>query len=152
MKTLLFLLLIVNLGCKVNNNTMEEEKLVQILQNYYQTMSDRNWEKYQEFFWKDATLCTIWSSDGEKEAEVDVFTIQEFLNKTAEGPDSQPIFEEKMENYEITIQGNLATAWVKYSAKFGTENSLMEWSGIDLFSLVQYNNEWKIVNLSYASE
>jgi hypothetical protein len=46
----------------------------------------------------------------------------------------------------------LATAWVKYKAKFGTKDDLMEWIGTDLFSLMEYNNQWKIVNLSYAAD
>ena len=50
------------------------------------------------------------------------------------------------------MKNNLANAWVKYEAKFGTKDQLMEWKGIDLFSFIKYNEEWKIVSIVYESE
>lgn len=152
MKIILIFLSFLLLTCKADSHSKEIKIIEKFLQDYYQTMSDRNWEEYKEFFWEEATLCTIWSPDGTSESEVDIFTIQDFLDKTEEGPDSQPIFEEKMEQCDVVVKGNLATAWVRYTAKFGTQENLMEWSGTDLFSFMQFKNRWKIVNLSYAAE
>jgi hypothetical protein len=134
--------------------SLDQENIIleSFLHTYYQDMSDRNWQAYSAHFWKNATMSTIWTPEQGINENVDIFTIEVFLSKTGEGPDSQPIFEETMETVEIEVKGNLATAWVKYHAKFGTEEELMEWTGTDLFSLMKHNNHWKIVNLSYAAE
>lgn len=59
-----------------------------------------------------------------------IVTIDEFIRLMPEGPDSQPIFEEKMKGKpEMTIKGNMVTVWADYDAKFGAEDSMMEWTG-----------------------
>ncbi len=122
-----------------------------MLNDYYETMSARNWPEYRNFFIDDGILVTIWNPQGNGN-EVYNSTIDEFIALTPQGPDSQPIFEEKMHESEIEVTGGLATAWVKYSAKFGTEENLMEWEGTDLFTLILFEDEWKIVSLAYLSE
>jgi hypothetical protein len=152
-KFIIFYLITISIiACKVDEKEAGYKNVEQLLTSYYQTMSDRNWVAYKSFFWQDATLCTIWSPDTDQTEKVDVFTIDEFLSKTSEGPDSQPVFEESIIETKIKIEQNLATAWVKYKAKFGTKDDLLEWTGTDLFSLMEYNNQWKIVNLSYAAD
>ncbi|MEJ2004119.1 MAG: nuclear transport factor 2 family protein [Cyclobacteriaceae bacterium] len=128
------------------------DHLERVLRNYYQTMSDRNWEAYREFFWPDATLTTAWQARGDVKPRVHVTTIDDFIAGTAEGPDSQPIFEEKPISIEIDVRGSLAVAWVSYEARFGSEEHLMEWNGIDVFTLMQHEDEWRIVSLAYSSE
>lgn len=73
-------------------------------------------------------------------------------HQTKDGPDSQPIFEEKMTGSEIDVRGQLASAWIRYKAKFGSESHLMEWSGTDLFTLIKDNNSWKIVSMAYITD
>ena len=137
-------------------STPEEQQAMSaidaMIYSYYNTMSDRNWEAYREFFWDDATLTTIWQKPGETEPSVHVSTIGEFISGTAEGPDSQPVFEEKPVGINIQIRGDLAVAWVSYEAMFGTEDNLMEWSGTDIFTLIRHKGEWKISSLAYASD
>jgi len=127
-------------------------QLEKIIYRYYQTMSDRDWQAYREFFWPDATLTTIWQAPGDQQPEVHVSTIDDFIAGTAEGPDSQPIFEETPITIEIDIRGNLAIAWVSYEAKFGSEEQLMEWSGTDVFTWMLHGEEWRIVSLAYSSD
>lgn len=127
-------------------------KLIEdFLHSYYKTMSDRNWIEYRGYFIDNAILVTIWAPSG-KENEILNSTIDEFIEKTPEGPDSQPVFEEKMVSSQIEVQGDLAIAWVNYQAKFGTTEKLMEWEGKDLFTLIQFEDEWRIVSLTYLSE
>jgi hypothetical protein len=134
------------------NVDSETAQLQQLLVDYYQTMSDRDWKRYQTFFSKEATLTTVWQSESDSIPQLFSVTISEFIAQTPQGPDSQPIFEEKMVDSEISIRNNLAQAWVKYEARFGTSDHLMEWKGIDLFSFIKFENEWKIVSLAYESE
>lgn len=134
------------------NVDSETAQLQQLLVDYYQTMSDRDWKKYQTFFSEAAILTTVWQPQPDSMPQLFSVTISEFIAQTPQGPDSQPIFEEKMVDSEISIRNNLAQAWVKYEARFGTTDQLMEWKGVDLFSFIKFENEWKIVSLTYESE
>jgi hypothetical protein len=98
-----------------------------------------------------ATLTTVWQTDSSSNPDIFTSTIDEFLDQTKDGPDSQPVFEEKMVESEIVVKQNLANAWVKYDAKFGSEDNLMTWSGYDLFSLIKHEGEWKIASIVYSS-
>jgi hypothetical protein len=115
-------------------------------------MSAREWEKYREFFWPKATLTTVWKAPDDSIQTMHISTIGEFISKTFEGPDSQPIFEEKMHSCQLEVRNNLAVVWAKYSAKFGTKGDLNEWEGTDLFTLMRHQNQWKIVSLAFESD
>ncbi|MCB0665193.1 MAG: nuclear transport factor 2 family protein [Saprospiraceae bacterium] len=128
-----------------------EQTVYLFLQDYYGTMSDRNWNLYRDFFVEKGTLTTVWKSGSDQKPEIHGYTIDEFLAQTKDGPDSQPIFEERMIDADISIQGNLASVYTKYKAKFGTSDKLIEWEGFDLFSLIRYAGEWKIVSITYES-
>lgn len=134
------------------NNKQSDDRINELLIDYYQTMSDRHWKSYKEFFINDATLTTIWKEETDSMPKIFTNSITDFIKKTNEGPDSQPVFEEKMLNSEIDVNKNLALAWVSYEAKFGTKDNLMKWNGVDLFSFIRYNNEWKIVSIVFESE
>ena len=133
-------------------NTPEGAAIEERLRRYYQDMSDRDWQKYREHFWKNATITTVWQQPGDSAAAVDITTIDDFIRETPNGPDSKPIFEEKINDSKITVQNNLAQAWVKYDAKFGTPDSLTQWSGTDVFTLLRHQGEWKIVSLVFESD
>ena len=137
---LLFVTLLV-LACRTDNqssptssrnlspDSLVQKELHMLLENYYQTMSDRDWPAYKKFFWANATLTTVWQKPEDEKAKIHVATIDEFVAQTPHGPDSQPIFEEKMQSAEIEVRGNLAQVWAKYQAKFGSTDQLMEWEG-----------------------
>ena len=57
-----------------------------------------------------------------------------------------------MTDARITRSGNLAQAWVHYHARFGDPGELMEWSGIDAFTLLYHDGEWKIVEIVYTPD
>ena len=141
--SLAFLLLQCNNAQEDGAPSQEEEQIEDLLQSYYQVMSERDWPRYQGFFAEKATLTTIWQPEDASSPEIHTNTITEFLAQTGAGPDSQPIFE---------VKGNLAYAWVNYEAKFGTADQLMEWKGLDLFSFIRYREEWKIAALVFESE
>ena len=123
-----------------------------LLEDYYATMSARDWTRYKKFFSDDATLTTIWQNETDTLPNILTTSISDFILQTKDGPDSQPIFEEKMLSHAITVKNNLASAWVKYEAKFGTTDELMKWKGLDLFSFLKHNNEWKIISIVFESE
>lgn len=141
------------ISCKAEKPVPEETTEVQaFLENYYQTFTDRDWEAYEDLFTDQAVLTTIWQSEEDSVPVLYTNTITQFLEQTEAGPDSQPIFEERMLNSDISVKNGLASAWVDYEAKFGTQESLMEWTGTDLFSLIRHEGRWYIASLSYVSQ
>ena len=79
-------------------------------------------------------------------------TADEFIEKAPEGPGSQPIFEERMHSAQMHVRGNLAVVWVRYTAKFGNHESVVEWSGIDAFTLLRHDDRWRIASLTFSPE
>ena len=133
-------------------NTPEGAAVEARLKEYYKDMSDRDWEKYQSHFWENATITTAWKQPGDSVVTVDVTTIGDFIKEAPLGPGSQPIFEETMKDSKINVQGNIANAWIRYEAKFGKPDSLTRWTGTDVFTMLRYNGEWKIVSLVFESD
>ncbi len=127
-------------------------EVVEELQQYYEDLSARDWAAFAAHFWPGATIQTVWVPPGEERAEVMVSSVEEFVAKAPEGPGSQPIFEERMLGHEVRIYGDLASVWATYEAKFGDENHLEHWGGIDAFTLLRLNGRWKIVSLGFSSE
>ncbi|MDN5211293.1 nuclear transport factor 2 family protein [Fulvivirgaceae bacterium BMA12] len=132
-------------------NALSRKRIESTLARYYQDFSDRNWLAFATHFWEGAVLTTVWQKPSESAEDVHYTTIPEFIAKAPEGPDSQPIFEEKMVKSDIKVEGGLAQAWVFYEAKFGSEDSLYHWEGIDAITLIRFNNQWKIASIAYMS-
>jgi hypothetical protein len=131
--------------------TGEAKVIEEKLRNYYEDMSARDWKKYRSHFWDQATIATAWQTPGDSLARVDVTTIDDFIEEAPAGPGSQPVFEEYMTQSKIEVRGTLAVAWANYEAKFGKPDSLMQWKGIDVFTFLFHENEWKIVSLTFES-
>lgn len=135
-----------------SSDTTQRMAIENLLLQYYTDMTNRDWPRYRDHFWAHGTITTTWQQPGDSTATVDVTTIDDFIKETPNGPDSKPIFEERMNSSEVKIKGNIAEAWVKYEAKFGTKDSLMQWTGTDVFTLLRHNGTWKIVSLVFESD
>ncbi|MBW3535790.1 MAG: nuclear transport factor 2 family protein [Gemmatimonadetes bacterium] len=122
------------------------------LEAYYDAFSDRDWPRFEASFWPGATLTTAWQPPGEDEPRVDATTVPEFVARAPEGPGSREIFEERMLSADVRVRGDLATAWVRYRARFGDPGDVMEWEGTDVITLMRHGAEWRITGLAYASE
>lgn len=144
------------ISCKKSNETTKIEnghsEIETFITEYYTVMSQRDWDAYKAFFAEKATLTTIWQGQNDVKPELLTNSITEFLAQTENGPDSQPIFEERPLKIDIERNNNLANAWVYYEAKFGTEDNLFQWKGYDLFSLLKFENKWYITSLTYVSD
>lgn len=123
-----------------------------VVAQYYRDMSARDWVAYRGHFWPQATLTTIWQPPDEPQPRVVVTSIESFLSSTAQGPDSKPIFEERLLSNETRVVANLAHVWARYEARFGDSSSVMTWRGIDAFTWMKHDGRWKIVSLAYTDE
>lgn len=122
------------------------------IERYYDALSARDWDRFADHFWAGATITTVWQPPGETAPRVVASTIPEFVRRAPEGPDSREIFEERMTGARTRINGNLAQVWATYHARFGDPGAIMEWDGIDAFTLIRHNGRWRIVSLAFAAE
>ena len=121
------------------------------LEAYYDAFSDRDWPRFRESFWSGATLTTVWQPPGEDAPRVEAVTVPEFVARAPEGPGSREIFEERMLSADVRTRGDLATAWVRYRARFGDPGEVAEWEGTDVVTLLRHDGAWRIVSLAYAA-
>ena len=154
MKQILILLLFsgytVSLDTQTQNQDINEEEILTVITVYYKDFSDRNWEKFSKHFWDRATLTTVWQPSDEDSPRVISVTVPEFVEQAHLGPDSKPIFEEKMTNAEVRVYKILAHVWAHYDARFGDPGNITEWKGIDAFTLIKHEGKWKITSLAYT--
>jgi hypothetical protein len=122
------------------------------VQHYYDVLSARDWQAYRRCFWPAATLTTVWQPPGSDAPAVVTTTIDEFLAHTAEGPGAQPIFEERLLAAEVTVVGDLATVWARYEAVFGAPGALVSWQGMDAFTWMRFDGQWRIVSVAYQAD
>jgi len=136
------------MSCQQNSRDREIEAEIR---GYYNALSARDWESFGSYFWPGATLATVWLPPRDSSRHLMVISVEEFIARAPEGPDSKPIFEEKPTAITLTASNDLAQAWVHYEARFGDPEDVSEWMGIDAFTLLLHEGRWKIVSISYSS-
>ena len=129
-----------------------EGELRAAVSQYYLDMSRRDWPAYAGHFWPGATLTTAWQPPGEPAERVVVTTIEEFLAQTPQGPDSKPIFEERLLEQDVDVQGDVAQVRARYEARFGDSLQVETWRGTDAFTWLRHDGKWRIAALVYAND
>jgi hypothetical protein len=122
------------------------------LLRYYADLTARDWRAVRQHFWSPGVLATVWQPPGQPRAMVELVPVDTFIARAPEGPDSKPIFEERMTDVVVRSHGNLAQAWATYTARFGEPGNVATWEGIDAFTLLRHDGAWRIVSLSYTDK
>jgi len=130
----------------------EETVVRRELAAYYRDLSARDWKVFADHFWPGASITTAWQPPGEEKVRVVPSTVEEFVRLAPQGPDSKPIFEERMVDATITVEGSLAQAWVHYVMRFGEPGDVLEFAGIDSISLLRQEGRWRIASLVFAGQ
>ena len=148
-------------GCRIEERIPESARttappdttaVLAVLRSYYRDFSARDWNAFQSHFWTGADITTVWQPPGDSARRVDVMPVPEFVRRAPEGPGSRAIFEEQMQSARIVVRHDLASAWVRYRARFGDPGDVQEWEGHDLFTLMRLEGEWRIVELAFTPE
>jgi hypothetical protein len=137
---------------QVNDDSVAEQAVRAALERYYGAFSRLDSAAFLAHFWPGADVTTAWRAPGADSVAVTIMPVEEFMRQWAAGPGSRPIFEERMVQASIRLRGDLAQAWVRYTARFGDSTHVDEWSGIDAFTLMRVGTEWRIVELAFAAE
>ena len=122
------------------------------LRGYYRDFSARDWPLFAGHFWPGATIAVVWQPPGEGAPRVTVTSVPDFVTAAPEGPGSREIFEERMVDARIRLTDGLAQAWVRYRVRFGNPGDVQEWDGVDVFTLLRHEGQWRIVSLAFQSE
>jgi hypothetical protein len=156
MRHLTLALLLLAGGCTVRRveppGGTEEDRLRALVQQYYRDLSARQWPAYADYFWPRATLTTVWQPPGDSTPHVVSTPIETFLASTAAGPDSKPVFEERLLSQEVHVTGDLAQVWARYETRFGDSAAVRSWRGMDAFTWMRHEGRWRITSLGYADE
>jgi hypothetical protein len=130
-------------------------EVLQQLDRYYRDFSARNWEAVATHFWPGATITTITTVGGPQggaSRRVVTTSVADFIAGAVEGPETPPLFEERMSRAEVRVEGPIALVWATYRASFGKRGSVEQWTGTDAFTLVKHDGRWGIVSLTFAPE
>jgi hypothetical protein len=128
-----------------------EQEILDEIGRYYEDFSARDWDAFASHFWEGATLTTVWQPPAEPEPRVVITSVEDFVRLAPLGPGSREIFEERMISAEVRTHGDLAHVWARYQARFGDPGDIIEWQGIDAFTLMKQAGRWRIVALAYAA-
>lgn len=93
------------------------------------------------FCHKDISLQTVANTKNGTQLKSDQF--QDFLKSIASIPNTMKIYE-KLLDYKVTIDGDLAHVWTPYEFYV---NETLSHIGANSFTLVRENNKWLIVHL-----
>ena len=94
-----------------------------------------------KLFRKDARMFTSYKKETGEEI-INEGDLKRFLN--AIGTPHEEIWDEKISNTIIQVDGNLAQVWTDYSFFIGKNISHC---GIDAFHLIREDKSWRIINL-----
>lgn len=140
MKLILIISLLIfsKLGLMAQNDTLAINQVITQLFNGMRS-SDSNLVK--NVFHTEATLQTVFTNKT-GETKLHKEQISEFVK--AVGTPHDGIWNEKITQTSIQIDGNLAHAWTTY--EFYVDDRFIH-CGVNSFQLVKFNNEWKIISI-----
>lgn len=117
----------------------DEDQVKAVIESLFDAMRTKNADQIAAVFSEEAIMQTI-ESTGET-GVVKAGSVADFVK----GIDSLPedaVLDEKITDYQITIDGPMAAAWTPYQFYF---NEKFSHCGVNSFQLVKMASGWKIV-------
>lgn len=142
MKTLYFFaLLMVFNSLDVKAQTVAKELILQQIETLFDGMRAGDSSAVSNVFLPDATMQSI-SIDREGNTRLSTGSIAGFKN--AVGTPHDKIWDERVANIKVNIDGEMATAWVPYSFYLGDSFSHC---GVNSFQFIKTKNGWKALSI-----
>lgn len=147
MKRLILLVCLSALSCLAfsQNKALEKaekQAITNVIKKLFDGMRAQDSSMISPLFFPGATLATAtYDKEGKPIYKKD--DIQGFINFV--GTKSKNYYDERLYNYNITIDGPLATAWTEYSFFLNKE---LSHCGYDVFTLFKSADGWKIVGIA----
>ncbi|RPA70081.1 hypothetical protein EF405_01990 [Cyclobacteriaceae bacterium YHN15] len=117
----------------------QEEKLVEeVISTLFVGMKTKNPDLVKPAFHPEAIMQTVIA--GESGATLGSNSVQDFINRIATTPDNT-VLDEKILEYQIKIDGQMASAWTPYEFYV---NDTFSHCGVNSFQLIKTPEGWKI--------
>lgn len=137
----MLIFLIADVAIAQNNGLNEKEEIHQVIMTMFDGMREGDSAKVSSVFRKDVRMYSSYRKNT-GEAVLHEGALSEFLK--AIGTAHDDVWDEKIYNTTIQIDGDIAQVWTDYSFYIGETFSHC---GVDAFQLVRENNKWLIINL-----
>jgi len=125
--------------------------LVALLEGYYADFGARNWTGFAGHFWPGATITTIRKPAGAPREVVVVTQVDEYVALAgANGANATPITI-KLTARDVRRDGILAQVFARFDANTQAQGELHTWHGVDAFTLMRHEGEWRIAALVIGS-
>ncbi len=145
MKSIFLLLLTLFFGTSYTNAQQIEprEAVIDVIKQLFDGMSDGDTVKVRNSFTRDARLTTITTDKEGKSTMLSAANIHDFVKAVIQKQPER--VKEQLWNYEVQIDGSLATVWSDYTFYVGTRVSHC---GVDAFQLFKADKTWKIFHIT----
>lgn len=140
-KVFLFLLLTCFLTVKIQAQISEKEQVLKQIETLFDGMRAGDSSAVSKVFLPKATMQSI-SKDREGNTVISTGSLSGFKN--AVGTPHDKVWDERVANIQINIDGDMATAWVPYSFYLGENFSHC---GVNSFQFIRTADGWKALSI-----
>jgi len=137
-KLILFLFFMSVIGISVNAQS-EKEAVKAVIDELFDGMRAKNSEKILSVFSDDAIMQTIQNKP--EGTVIATNSVTDFAKNIGSIPEERQL-DERLTDYVINVDANMATAWTPYQFYV---NEKFSHCGVNSFQLVKIDHAWKIV-------
>ena len=130
---------------KMSGQSSERDAVIQTIKNMFDAMRTSDTTLLRSTFDPQMRLMTTYK-DKEGNPKIHTGNADDFV--TSIGKPHEEIYDEKIWNYHVQIDGLLATAWTKYTFYIGEK---MSHCGVNAFQLFKSADGWKIIQITDTS-
>jgi ketosteroid isomerase-like protein len=142
MRVLFFSILIIGfINSQTKAQNSDKELVLQQIETLFDGMRAGDSSAVSKVFMSDASMQSI-SKDREGNARISSSSLASFKN--AVGTPHEQVWDERVANIQINIDGDMATAWVPYSFYIGDKFSHC---GVNSFQFLRTENGWKAISI-----
>jgi hypothetical protein len=116
----------------------DHDAVKSVISSLFEGMKTKNPEMIIHAFHKEAIMHTV--INGAEETRLGSNSVNDFVNRIATTP-AETQLEERILDYQISIDGDLASAWTPYEFYI---NDSFSHCGVNSFQLIKMEQGWKI--------
>jgi len=126
-----------------------DPEVLVLLERYYDGFAAGDWSRVAENFWPNATIVTIRSPDMGAPPTVVSMRIEDYVARHADSGVRPSPLKLTLDLPRTETNGSVSSVFVRYRAVDPSGADEQSWRGVDLFSLVRHEGEWRIASLVF---
>lgn len=142
MKFIQLFLVLVLVNPLIAQNDFDEAKAKHIIDLFFEGFHEADSVKMRSVMAKEVIMQSAFTSENEGDV-VRTVDMNNFITSVANRPEDQK-WDERLLDYSIHFDGNLAHIWTPYEFWF---NGSFSHCGANSFTMVKTNDGWKIIHL-----